>query len=114
MKLLGAVPAVLFGAALSTPCLAAPKQPPMDQFNNAFYTCDGGGAFLMSYDSSKPNAATMTTSNNNRKFELKRSAVSDGVQFAGGPVKFWTDGKSVTVEGTELPLQHCSTKAKSD
>jgi membrane-bound inhibitor of C-type lysozyme len=110
MKVLGALTAILLGLAVSTPSLAATKQPPMDQFNNAFYTCDAGGAFLMSYDSAKPDTATMTTSNNNKKYALKRADVSDGVQFSDGTVKFWTDGKKVTVEGTQLPLQNCTTK----
>jgi membrane-bound inhibitor of C-type lysozyme len=110
MKVLGALPVMLLGLAMSTPSLAATKQPPMDQFNNAFYTCDAGGAFLMSYDSAKPNGATMTTSNNNKKYSLKRTDASDGVQFTDGTVKFWTDGKKVTVQGTQVPLQNCATK----
>jgi membrane-bound inhibitor of C-type lysozyme len=97
------------GLIATAPAVAA-TQPPMNNFNEAYYTCDAGGAFLISYDSNKPKAATMTTSNNSKHYKLKRTSVADGVQFSNEKVKFWTDGKAVTVEGTEIPLQNCTTK----
>jgi membrane-bound inhibitor of C-type lysozyme len=101
-----------FALLAASPALAASTpQPPMNNFNDAYYTCDAGGAFLMSYDSTKPTSATMTTSNNSKRYMLKRDRVATGVQFAGDKVKFWTDGKTVTVEGTEIPLQNCAVKA---
>ena len=89
---------------------AKPTTPPMDDFNNAFYTCDNEGAFLISYDSDKPSSATLTTSNNSKRYELKKTAVATGTEFSGGNVKFWTDGDTVTVVGTEVALQNCKRK----
>lgn len=94
------------GASLA----ATEAQPPMNNFNEAYYTCDASGAFLMSYDSNKPAAATMTTSNTSKRYALKRMPVAEGSQFSGEGVKFWTDGKSVIVEGTQVPLQKCMLK----
>jgi hypothetical protein len=84
---------------------------PMDDFNNAFYTCDAGGAFLMSYDSDRPSEATMTTSNNSKRYDLKKAKVAEGVEFTDDHVSFWTDGKTVVVKGTEVPLNNCKAKA---
>lgn len=86
---------------------ASPKQPPMNNFDFAYYTCADGGAFQMSYDSSTPKTATLTTSNNNRRYELERTPVDQGAQFAKGPIKFWTDGKSVVVDGTQVAFRKC-------
>ena len=106
--------AALIGLSASTPAFAAsPAQPPMDQFHSAFYRCDAGGAFSMSYNAAKPSKASMTTSNDNHRYELKRAKVSEGVQFTDGKVVFWTDGKMVRVDGTIIPLSNCSTKAAS-
>ena len=93
---------------IAGPAMAA--QPPMNNFNEAFYACDGG-AFLMSYDSNRPDTATMTTSNNNKQYMLKRAPVAQGFQFTGAGVKFWTDGEKVTVEGTEQTYANCKMKA---
>jgi membrane-bound inhibitor of C-type lysozyme len=103
--------AVLGFAFAATPSLGASSQPPMDQFNNAFYNCDNNGAFLMSYDSSKPKTAAMTTSNNSKRYEMKRTDAPTGVKFSSGDTSFWTDGTTVTVEGTEVPLQNCKIKS---
>jgi membrane-bound inhibitor of C-type lysozyme len=113
MNLLPVAGAIALVACLSTaPAMAATRvELPMDSFNNAFYTCDDGGAFLMSYDSNEPKEATMTTSNNSKHYTLKKAKVADGVQFSDQKVKFWTDGKTVVVEGTEVPLNHCKPKA---
>lgn len=102
---------LLAGACASVSLAASPSQPPMDQFNNAYYTCDAGAAFAMSYDSKKPTSVVMTTSNNNKRHSLKRTPVANGVEFSGDAVKFWTDGNKVVVEGTQLPLTNGSTKA---
>ena len=101
-----------FGAAvIATPVLAAsPVQPPMNDFSQAFYKCDAGGAFMMSYDSEKPQNAKMRTSNDNALHVLKRTPSASGVQFAGDNVSFWTDGKSVVVKGTSETFHNCKTK----
>ncbi len=53
----------------------------------------------------------MTTSNDQKKYMLKRTEVADGVQFTGDNVKFWTDGKTVVVDGTQAPFRNCKLKA---
>ena len=107
----------VIAAGLATVCgprpgMAAPPklQPPMNQFDFAFYVCEGK-AFQISYDSDTPKSATLTTSDNNKQYDLTRKAVPDGVEFASGPVRFWTDGKKVVVEGTASPMQDCKMKA---
>ena len=87
-----------------------PMQPPTNDFNDAYYICDGT-AFLIAYDSETPTQAKLTTSNHNKAFELKRTDSPTGVAFAGGAVKFWTDGKTVTVAGTPDKFQNCKRKA---
>jgi len=84
-------------------------QPPMNSLDFAYYVCDAG-AFEIDYDSDTPTHATIITSNHNQRFELNRAAATNGVQFAGGGVKFWTDGKKVLVEGVQPPLQNCRLK----
>lgn len=94
-----------------TQAVAAPgQQPPMNSFNSAFYTCSEGGAFSVSYNSERPTEATITTSNNNHKYDLKRTQVAGGVQFSNDTVKFWTDGKAVVLEGTAMPYRECKIK----
>jgi membrane-bound inhibitor of C-type lysozyme len=111
MKLLPRVAALIAAGSLAAPAMAqGPVQPPMNQFYSAFYTCDGGGAFMVAYDSDKPETATMTTSNNNKTYTLKRSQVSSGAEFSDGATKFWTDGKTVTVDGTVQPYLNCKLK----
>jgi membrane-bound inhibitor of C-type lysozyme len=95
--------------ATATPALAADVQPPMNQFSQAFYRCDSGEAFMMTYGSDAPQQAQMTTSNDNKTYRLKRTPVGAGVEFSGGPVRFWTDGSDVRVEGTQLPFRNCKT-----
>ena len=104
----------LIGAALAAcaagPATAAsPVQPPMNSFNSAFYTCDDNGAFMVSYDSEKPEHAAVTT--NQTRYKLKRDTVTEGVQFSDGAVKFWTDGKTVVMDGTQVPFRNCKMKA---
>jgi membrane-bound inhibitor of C-type lysozyme len=88
----------------------APKQPPMNDFNQAFYRCDGGGAFMMSYDSDQPTAADMAGNDESKHHALKRTPSPSGVEFTGGGVKFWTDGKTVLVEGAKAPFKNCKMK----
>ena len=88
---------------------AAANQPPMNNFNSAFYTCDGGAAFHIDYDSERPKTATITTTDN-KTYELKRTQAPTGVQFSDDKAKFWTDGQAVTVEGTAAKLQNCKLK----
>lgn len=111
MKALPRVAALLAAGAMATPATAGPAvQPPMNQFNDAYYTCDDA-AFLVSYDSTTPQSATLTTSNNNRTFVLKRTQVSPGVEFSDGRSKFWTDGANVTLVGTVTTYRDCKLKA---
>ena len=105
----------IFAAVLSAGAFAggsawaeAAMQPPMNDFDEAFYVCDGAN-FAVSYDSDTPTTATLTTSNNS-KYELKRTTAASGVQFGGTPVKFWTDGKTVVVQGAGGSFQNCKRK----
>lgn len=95
--------------ALAQP--AAPMQPPMNDFTQAFYRCDGGLAFMMSYDGDQPATADMMTNDDGKHYALKRTASQSGVQFSGGGARFWTDGKSVVVEGTKSSFKNCRMKA---
>jgi membrane-bound inhibitor of C-type lysozyme len=110
LLIIGAALAAAAGTGLAT---AGPLvQPPMNNFQGAFYNCDNGAAFQMSYDSNQPTKATMTTSDDNRQHLLNRTPVSTGVEFSGRRVKFWTDGQTVVVDGTTITFQNC--KLKSD
>ena len=106
----------IFGAVLAFVIMPAPAladaafEPPMDDFNNAFYQCNEPGAFLVSYDSDKPTSATITTANNNKNYSLQRTSSESGVLFSGGAVKFWTDGKTTTLTGTETTYKNCALK----
>jgi membrane-bound inhibitor of C-type lysozyme len=105
--LAGLVASGIAGTAAAAP----PKlQPPMNQFDFAFYVCEGQGSFQISYDSDTPKTATMTTSDNNRAYALTRKPAADGVEFTNGAVRFWTDGAKVSVEGTATPMQGCKKK----
>src|SRR4051794_22399168 len=86
---------VLAASLIAAPATAETAvQPPMNDFYEAFYNCEGG-AFLVSYDSDTPERATVTTNLKAKKYELKRTPAPTGVKFAGAAAKFWTDGKSV-------------------
>ena len=106
-------------AALSLSLVAAPAraqpaataQPPMNDFTQAFYMCDGGLAFMMSYDSEQPTKADMMTNDDGRHYALKRATAPSGVQFSGGGARFWTDGKAVVVEGTKASFKNCKIKS---
>jgi membrane-bound inhibitor of C-type lysozyme len=106
-------------AALSLGLVAAParaqpaatSQPPMNDFTQAFYRCDGGLSFMMSYDSEKPTTADMATNDDGRRYVLKRTTAASGVQFSGGGARFWTDGKTVVVEGTKASFKNCKVKS---
>jgi membrane-bound inhibitor of C-type lysozyme len=87
-----------------------PPQPPMNDFYQAFYICEGA-AFLIEYDSDKPTAAAIVTGNSKR-VEMKRIAASTGVRFSGAAAKFWTDGKAVTVEAPAGPFKNCKMKPR--
>lgn len=86
-------------------------QPPMNDFTQAFYRCDGGLAFMMSYGSDQPTTADMQTNDDGKHYVLKRAQSQSGVQFSGGGARFWTDGKSVVVEGTKSAFKNCKMKA---
>ena len=94
----------------AAPAPSGPK-PPMNDFSQAFYRCDGGLNFMMSYDGDQPTTAEMATNDEGRHYNLKRSNAANGVQFTGGGVKFWTDGKSVVVDGAKAAFKNCKTKA---
>lgn len=98
------------GLVWAPPTAAAPAQPPMNDFNEAFYTCDNGAAFAVSYDSTTPSTATLTASGVAQPYALKRTPSDTGAQFTGGTAKFWTDGKTVVVQGTPAPLKNCKMK----
>jgi membrane-bound inhibitor of C-type lysozyme len=105
---LAAAPALGQPAAAPTP--SGPK-PPMNDFSQAFYRCDGGLNFMMSYDGDQPTTADMATNDDGRHYAMKRGTSANGVQFAGGGARFWTDGKTVVVEGTKAAFKNCKTKA---
>jgi hypothetical protein len=111
MKALPMVGGVLVWCLCLPPAAAAaPKQPPMNDFNFAFYTCDGA-AFQVAYDSNTPTTATLTTSRDNQRYVLTRTS-SGELQFAKAGVKFQPSGRSAVVQGTKGPLKDC--KLKSD
>jgi hypothetical protein len=91
------------------PASSGPK-PPMNDFNQAFYRCEAGGAFMMSYDADDPAKAEMAGNDGARPHALKRVPAKDGVEFTGGGVRFWTDGKAVIVEGAKAPFKNCKMK----
>ena len=104
--------AILAAGAIAAPAMADPApQPPMNDFNEAFYNCEGG-AFLVSYDSETPENATLTTNLKNKKYQLKRAPAPSGFKFSSAAARFWTDGKTVTIEGTESPLRNCKMKGR--
>lgn len=84
-------------------------QPPMNDFYQAFYNCDGG-AFLVTYDTDTPMKASLTIAGSNKPYVLSRMTAPSGVQFSTDTIKFWTDGKTVTVTGTAQPLKNCKMK----
>ena len=88
---------------------AEPAQPPMNDFSQAFYKCDGGDAFMMSYDAEDAKTATLTGNHDNKRRELKRSPSDSGFLYKGDQVTFWTDGKSVRVEGA-VAFKNCKMK----
>lgn len=103
--------AALAAGVLATAAAAENSpQPPMNDFYQAFYICEGA-AFLIEYDSDKPSKATIITGNNKR-VEMKRIPTSAGVQFSGPAARFWTDGKTVTVEGSAAPFKNCRMKPR--
>ena len=110
-----AIPIVCAAFALGlsgAPTLAdTPMQPPMTEFYQAFYTCESGGAFMMNYDSDQPTSVQMTTNTDGKHYELKRTPSPSGVEFKGPAARFWTDGKSVVVEGTIAHFKGCKKKA---
>jgi membrane-bound inhibitor of C-type lysozyme len=98
--------------AIAAPATAqTAAQPPMNDFNQAFYTCDGG-AFLISYDSETPEHATVTTNLKNKTYELKRTTAPTVVKFAIEAARFWTDGKTATLDGSDAPLKNCKMKGR--
>lgn len=111
MRPLLTLAAACAAALAGTSAAAGPSnQPPMNNLDFAYYTCANGGAFLISYDAREPSSATMTTSNDNRSYALKRTSVEKGVRFTGPTASFWTDGKTVVVNGTQKPLLKCMIK----
>ena len=99
--------ALAAGPALAQP---APMQPPMNDFDQAFYRCDGGEAFMMTYDADEPTKAEMVTNSDQRHYQLKRGEGKAGVEFSGGGAKFWTDGKSAGGETPKANFKNCKMK----
>lgn len=54
----------------------------------------------------------MTTNDNNKEYVLTRTDAASGVTFANGSTRFWTDGKTVEVEGTRQDVQRVQVKAQ--
>jgi membrane-bound inhibitor of C-type lysozyme len=102
---------VVTTALAQSPPTPATMQPPMNDFTQAFYKCDGGLSFMMSYDDEKPTTADMATNDEGRRYKLKRTTSPSGVQFSGGGARFWTDGKTVVVEGTKAAFKNCKIKS---
>jgi len=106
----------MFGAALSMSVFAAPSmaalsaQPPMNDFNQAFYICQNNTAFMVTYDSDTPQTATLTISANNKTYTLTRLPAATGAQFSVGAIKLSTDGKAAQLEGTAAHFQNCRIK----
>lgn len=88
--------------------------PPMDQFNSAFYVCEAGKAnFAVSYSGDKLNAATVTTSAK-AHYALQKAASPEGYLYDNGDgVRFWTDGKKVTLTGTPQSYSACKLQVAS-
>ena len=101
--------AAAHGQPAAPPAPSGPK-PPMNDFSQAFYRCDGGGAFMMSYDADDPAKAEMAGNDGAKPHQLKRTPAANGVEFTGGGVRFWTDGKTVVVEGAKAPFKNCKMK----
>jgi membrane-bound inhibitor of C-type lysozyme len=106
----GAAAAQTPPAQAGAPASATP-QPPMNDFYQAFYRCDGGGAFNLNYDSDQPTKVELTANDGTKPLDLKRASSPAGFAFTAGAAKFWTDGKTVQVEGTKTALKNCK-KAK--
>ena len=85
-----------------------PMQPPMNDFSQAFYKCDGGDAFMMSYDAEDAKTATLAGNHDNKHHELKRAPSDSGVKYTSGQLTFWTDGKTVRLDG--LAFKNCKMK----
>jgi membrane-bound inhibitor of C-type lysozyme len=97
------------GAMITSSTTAMAAEPPMNDFYQAFYTCDGG-SFMVAYDSDKPTTATISANNAKKTYELKRTDSPTGVLFAAAGAKFWTDGKTATLDGAATPLKNCRKK----
>jgi membrane-bound inhibitor of C-type lysozyme len=95
---------------LTSGLATAAMQPPMGTFEGAFYTCDEGQAFQVSYDSKDPKSAKVTTSNQNKQYDLKRVAAPDSAKFSNGTVNVSVFGEGAKVEGTEIKLTGCKLK----
>ena len=65
----------------------------------------------MSYDSEDPQSATLAGNHDGKRHQLKRAPSETGVQFSGDHVTFWTDGKTVRVDGATAPFKNCRMKA---
>jgi membrane-bound inhibitor of C-type lysozyme len=98
------------GPALADP--PAQPQPPMNDFYQAFYRCDGGAAFSLTYDSDQPTKVELAANDGTKPVELKRATSASGFEFAAGAAKFWTDGKTVKAEDPKGALNNCKIKAK--
>jgi hypothetical protein len=110
MRLKTLVLAVAAGWLSSAAASAASTQPPMGQFLGAYYTCDQGQAFEMSYDAKSPTDAAITTSNNNHRYQLKRVAGAASPQFSNGAVTVSVSANGAQVQGTTVSLTDCKLK----
>jgi len=105
-----AASAGMIWSAATSDASAAPAQPPMGQFLGAYYTCDQGHAFQVSYNSTAPTVATVTTSNHNARYQLKRVDAGGGPQFSNGSVSVAVSGDTAQVQGTAISLTGCKLK----
>jgi membrane-bound inhibitor of C-type lysozyme len=89
---------------------AATVQPPMGDFDAAYYSCDQGQGFQISYDSKSPASATVTTSDNNARHQLKRVSAASGPEFSDGTVTVSVTSQGAQVKGTQVALTGCKLK----
>jgi len=98
------------GLAASGAASGATTQPPMGAFDGAYYTCDQGQAFQISYDSKKAEDAKVTTSADDATYQLKRVPDAAGADFSNGSVKVSVSGDAAQLQGTPSPFTDCKLK----
>lgn len=104
---------IMASAGLLSSALAASAagiQPPMGDFDGAFYACDQGRGFQISYDAKDAKTATVTTSDNNAEHQLKRVSSTQGPEFSDGTMTVDVSGQGAQVQGARIALTGCKLK----